>query len=83
MHNWADEHAKIILKHLRDVAKVNEGVKLVIVDGLLKNACRAAVSESSVLTDGYTSIRKKRSLPCLSSRIGVPRMGWLISSTSR
>jgi len=62
MHNWADEHAKIILRHLRDVAKLNEGVKLVIVDGLLKNACRTT-SESAVLTDGLHVDKKEEEPP--------------------
>ncbi|KLO09938.1 S-adenosyl-L-methionine-dependent methyltransferase [Schizopora paradoxa] len=43
MHNWADEHAKIILKHIRDAAK--DTTKLVIVDGLLESACRTPAAE--------------------------------------
>ncbi|KLO09940.1 S-adenosyl-L-methionine-dependent methyltransferase [Schizopora paradoxa] len=59
MHNWADEHAKIILKHIRDAARGT--AKLVVVDGLLESACRTG-GESSP-TSNEVHGRKKGSKP--------------------
>ena len=55
MHNWADEHAKIILKHIRNAA--GDATKLVIVDGLLESACRTD-GGSPPTSSGTQEIRK-------------------------
>ncbi|KLO05417.1 S-adenosyl-L-methionine-dependent methyltransferase [Schizopora paradoxa] len=66
MHNWADEHAKIILKHIRGAAK--DTTKLVIVDGLLETACRTG-GGSSPTTNKLQGDKKgvKPSHPLLSN----------------